>query len=579
MRIRLTILAFALYGALASTGASATPAAHDSASIGLTTTSGLRDLGAAPPAMRIDLTIVLPYRDADGLKNLIAAQSNPDSPIFRRFLTAQQFIAYYAPSPADYAQAIRLLRRHGFAIDRPYADRTMIDVAAPVSVVQAAFSTTIHRVLQPGKGYRYAAVGSATLPVDLQGTIMTVLGLNNLGIASAARPRMTTRPLLSSLNAAQSSPFVGPDQGFSIRAITTAYDYPVRHGFDGRGVRVGDLEGMRDVDDNVDGDVATYLNAFGIKRTGPRTRNVVVNGCGNSCHAPNYELHALAALDTEQIVGAAPGVTLTLYAPPQSYLGSLYALEQAIADNNDVVSYSLYGSCELNDPAYDKALYNVAQHGTALGVTFVADSFHGNLACTTRNTSTIDEPADNPLFTAVGGTDLNTDAAGTYQSETANGGSGGGVSSIFPLPNYQLGVPGTLRGGRNTPDLVTAASVNTLSASWYSAPYGCTPRPYECGWIGGIYSGPFIISDPIVGLIAEIDQVRGGRSGLLNAKLYGTLLKLGYRTKGGMTLFHDVTSGCDFPGNPPPFYCAHSGYDHLAGIGSPEGWNLAQALR
>ena len=68
-------------------------------------------------------------------------------------------------------------------------------------------------------------------------------------------------------------------------------------------------------------------------------------------------------------------------------------------------------------------------------------------------------PAYSPKVLAVGGTTLNLNPNGTYQSETAWSGSGGGTSAYEPEPAYQEGVQST--GLRTIPDVAFDADPNT----------------------------------------------------------------------------------------------------------------------
>jgi subtilase family serine protease len=73
-------------------------------------------------------------------------------------------------------------------------------------------------------------------------------------------------------------------------------------------------------------------------------------------------------------------------------------------------------------------------------------------------------PANDPNVTVVGGTALTTaGAGGPWQSETAWGGSGGGVSPTYTIPTYQQKMNMAALGGsnamRNIPDVAMVAAV------------------------------------------------------------------------------------------------------------------------
>ena len=97
--------------------------------------------------------------------------------------------------------------------------------------------------------------------------------------------------------------------------------------------------------------------------------------------------------------------------------------------------------------------------------------------------SAIDEPADDPYVTIVGGTTLTTNSAAEWESETiwvrpagtdACGNSvppqasGGGISTVYSIPSWQQGISMTANQGsttmRNSPDVSLVA--NNINVVW-----------------------------------------------------------------------------------------------------------------
>ena len=95
----------------------------------------------------------------------------------------------------------------------------------------------------------------------------------------------------------------------------------------------------------------------------------------------------------------------------------------------------------------------------------------------------IDEPADDPYITVVGGTTLTTTSAGAWSSETAwltpastdglgdnypEEATGGGVSLAYAIPSWQQGISMTANQGsttmRNLPDVASVA--NNINIVW-----------------------------------------------------------------------------------------------------------------
>jgi subtilase family serine protease len=73
-------------------------------------------------------------------------------------------------------------------------------------------------------------------------------------------------------------------------------------------------------------------------------------------------------------------------------------------------------------------------------------------------------PSDDPNVTVVGGASLTTAGqGGPWQSESTWSGSGGGISTTYPIPSYQQGLNMAANGGsatmRNIPDVALTAAV------------------------------------------------------------------------------------------------------------------------
>ena len=109
----------------------------------------LRDLGRADASTRVDVALVLNYRNEAQLDQLIEAQADETSPLYHHFIDQAQFADYFAPSAADYARVIASLRRAGFTVTQTFANRTVVDASAPAPIAERYFNTEIHRVQQP----------------------------------------------------------------------------------------------------------------------------------------------------------------------------------------------------------------------------------------------------------------------------------------------------------------------------------------------------------------------------------------------------------------------------------------------
>ena len=156
-------------------------------------------------------------------------------------------------------------------------------------------------------------------------------------------------------------------------------------------------------------------------------------------------------------------------------------------------------------------------------------------------------PSVSPNTVSVGGTQV-IRSSGQFQGvENCWSGSGGGISTIEPLPQYQLILGNKLGPKRGTPDIAADASPNSGAAVYSST--ACN------GWcqVGGTS-----LASPL--LAGIINQAGNFSNRTLNelGKLYQYYLNPGrYRH-----YFYDVTSGSN--GQP-----AQVGWDQCTGLGTP----------
>jgi hypothetical protein len=199
--------------------------------------------------------------------------------------------------------------------------------------------------------------------------------------------------------------------------------------------------------------------------------------------------------------------------------------------------------------------------------------------------SAVDEPADDPYITVVGGTTLTTTAEGDWASETAwltpagddgFGGttpqqaSGGGISTVYAIPNYQQGISMTANQGsttmRNVPDVslvannITIVWGNDFILSSFDFPEGGTS-----------------LATPLwAGFMALVNQQAAANGqppiGFANPTLYAIAKSTNY-----LSSFHDITTGANTNSSSPTKYKAVIGYDLCTGWGTIS-TNLFQAL-
>jgi subtilase family serine protease len=296
-------------------------------------------------------------------------------------------------------------------------------------------------------------------------------------------------------------------------------------------------------------DLATFNAAFGLPDA-PSFTKVSQTGSPTDLPGSDAAWSLESALDVQWAHAIAPGADILLVqANSPSLTDLLSAVDYARSQPGvSVVSMSWGGPEFPGQQSLDSVFTTPEGHP---GVTFVAASGDAGAGPSW--------PAVSPNVVGVGGTTLAVTAGGEFAAEAAWRGSGGGVSSYVPRPDYQSSA--TSSPARTTPDVAYDANPRT-GFPVYDSQNG--------GWsvVGGTSAG----APQWAGLVAIANQ---GRALAGTAPLDGpteTLPALyAAAAASHSTFFHDVTGG----GNGSP---AGSGYDLATGLGSPVANNLVSAL-
>jgi kumamolisin len=224
------------------------------------------------------------------------------------------------------------------------------------------------------------------------------------------------------------------------------------------------------------------------------------------------------------------------------------------------------------------SLHQKLQQAAAQGQSFFAASGDfGAFDCANSQPPSsglaVDNPANDPMMTGVGGTRLLLNANFTYSSESAWStpsatpprGTGGGLSTFFIRPAWQTG-PGVANSFSTIYRQIPDVALDADPATGYSVCVNtCATSPPGQGWvvIGGTSAG----APSWAAFIALYNQYAAGtgrpRLGFANPMLYN--LASNPQTS---PPFHDVTTGNNLN------YPATSGWDYPTGWGTPLVSNL-----
>jgi kumamolisin len=509
-----------------------------------------------PEAQTMQLDVVLPLRDTAGLKEFLRQVYNPESPIYRQFLTPAQFTERFGPTQADYDAAVSYLKESGLTVVGGSRDGMEIQAKGPVSAVNQAFHVVMQTYLHPTEGRTF--YGPDREPTtDLHFALWHVSGLDNYSMPHpllvkrsdyAAAHGLTPEAVVShaTTGSGPSASYLGSDMRAAYYGGTA---------LTGAGQNLGLLE-------YVGTDLAD-LNSY-YKNVG-QTNNVPItllstDGTSTSCvdtRAGGNCDDTEQTLDMTQALGMAPGLASMVV-----YIGSTdTAIISAMTTHSPLPT--TIGCSWGWTPADANTLDPYFQKMAAQGQNFFAASGDSS----TWSASNEAWPADDAYVVSVGGTDLVTgSAAGPWRSETAWVDSGGGVSPDgIAIPAWQLltGVINANNKGsrtrRNGPDVSANANFTF---------YTCSNQT-TC--LANSYGGTSFAAPMWAGYMALANQqmvASGGKTiGFINPAIYSQNVTPAYATN-----FHDITSGVSGS------YSATTGFDLVTGWGSPNGAALINAL-
>jgi kumamolisin len=466
-------------------------------------------------------------------------------------LSQEKFSEKYAADPANFDQLRDFAHKHGLTVDEgasSLARRTMV-LRGPAGKMESAFGVTLNDYEKVGQKF-HSYTGTISIPREYAEPVEAVLGLDNHPIAMPHFRRSDSKKKPGSKKR--------PDQmgSFNPPQVAQLYNFPT--GVNGAGQTIGILELGGGYNSS---DLSSYFAGLGIAE--PRVTAVSVDGATNFPNLPSSPTDPNAdgevALDIEVAGSIAPGANIAVYFTTNTSKGFLDALTTAIHDTTNgppsVISIS-WGSAESNWTAQSLTAFDEAcQSAAALGITItVASGDNGSSDGASGNN--VDFPASSPHVLACGGTELIAANGVIHQEIVWNdqpqgGASGGGVSSVFSIPPWQMkvNVPAspTSAGGRGVPDVAGDASPET----GYNVLFDGQSQ---------VIGGTSAVAPLWAALIALLNQQRGSNIGFANLALY-------QNAENG---FNDITQGNNGS------YSALAGWDPCTGLGSPNGNPLSQ---
>jgi Pro-kumamolisin, activation domain len=488
-----------------------------------------RALNKLENTTRLNIAIGLPLRNQNELDALLLELADPDSPRFRHYLTAEQFAAEFGPTEQQYQTVIQFAHEHGMTVIGTHSNRMLLDVSGEVSDVERALHVKMMAYEHPTRGRFYAPDREPSVDLDVK--VLDVSGLDNFALP---------HPMgLHQMAVETPHPYVtgsGPGGYFIGKDFRAAYAPSVS--LTGSGQVVGLLE--------FDGFYAGDLqkNAVAANMPAVSTQTVLLDGFNGAPGNDNIEV----ILDIMMASYMAPGLSKVMV-----YEGTTPndILNRMATDN---VAQQLSSSWGYPINATTEQIFKqfIAQGQSMLQASGDSGAYEKGVMT----------PSDDPNLTVSGGTSLTTaGAGGPWQSETVWSGSGGGVSTAYPIPSYQLGLNMAANGGstkmRNIPDVALTAAIQMYLIQ----------NNGQAVVVGGTSAAAPLWT----GFIALANQQAAAhghlRVGFLNPLIYAIGKGSNYTAD-----LNDIRSGSDGG------FSAVSGYDLTTGWGSPAGQHLINDL-
>ncbi|MES2171127.1 MAG: S53 family peptidase [Actinomycetota bacterium] len=451
--------------------------------------------------------------------------------------------------PADVALTESTLGSLGLSIVSTDAASRRLRVRGTVAQMSRAFGVELEAVLSrtvDGDEVQHRhRTGGLMVPAGLDGIVTAVLGLDD-------RPQARAEFRIAEAHSVTVS--------YTPVELGAIYRFP--EGTDGTGETIAIIElgggfAQKELD--------TYFSGLGM--ASPKVSAAGVDGGKNRPGKDPSGADGEVLLDIEVAGALSPGAHLVVYFAPNTDAGFVDAVSDAAhaAATPTSISISWGQNEDLWTAQARKALDDAFVDAAALGITVtVAAGDNGSADSATDGRNHADFPASSPHVLACGGTSLR--ATGTkVSSETVwnngsgGGATGGGVSDVFPLPDWQAkaGVPAPTAkaGGRGVPDVAAVADPQT---------------GYEVLVDGrrAVYGGTSAVAPLWAALVARLAQATGSRLGLINPTLYDAAAS-GAASAG----FRDVVSGDNGS------FSARRGWDACTGLGVPDGTALLAAFR
>jgi len=481
-------------------------------------------------------------------------------------MTVGEIASEWGLTPTAYASAESYFEGYGISVTHAWPDRLSVSLSGSAPEFDRAFHTTLLSGEHDQRAVTYPETPPG-LPTWLESEVAAVTGLSN-GLTAFQLPLLPSVPSPGPGATPPQPNLITPAVARQVYQISNLYNYTGSSTFPTAETIVLLLWG----EGYAPSDLATfYANDYPASFPAVRITPYPIDGAPlptpGAVNDPSGAPQELT-LDLEWSGSIAPGASLdAVYAPdgPSSdqYSPSVASMTDALNEavtsisGVDAISMSL-GTAEGPGGGLATAWANAIIEATHRQITLLGATGDtgGDATAGCSGGLQPNYPAADPYVIAVGGTNPTlatnpiTGVTG-LSSESAWSGSGGGFSTVYAAPTWQLvgsaAAPISATGFRGMPDVSAAAATDYVY-------YDGSDR---------VGSGTSFATPLWAGLIAEMDALHGGPLGFITPNLYsiGAAEPQGHLAES----LADITTGANCLGP------ANVGWDTATGWGSPRG--------
>src|ERR1700738_351349 len=352
--------------------------------------------GRLPQTQTLQINVVLPLRDPQGLKSFLSDVYNPKSPNYRHFLTPTEFTARFGPTVEQYDAVLRFASEYGLTVVGGSRDSMNVELKGSVGAIESAFHVNMKTYQHPAENRIFFAPDREPTH-NLSFNLWHVSGLDTYSVPRALHVKKSDFAAAHGIYPDQvvnhATTGSGPSASFLGSDMRAAYYGGTA--LTGAGPHPGLLEYYgADL-----ADLNTYFSNVGQTNSVP-VNLISTDGTSTSCIYPSCD-DTEQTLDMTQALGMAPGLS-----PLALYIGSSdTAIIGAMPTHNPLPT--TIGCSWGWTPADHSTVAPYFQKMAAQGQNFFAASG----ASSTWSSSNAAWPADDAYVVSVGGTDLVTASA------------------------------------------------------------------------------------------------------------------------------------------------------------------------